>query len=160
MKIGFTGSRHGLTGPQRHTLWRLLSEWLADPAEAHHGDCLGADAAFHDLIRELWPSCHVCVHPPANTSLRAYKHGDFVMTPKPYLERDRAIVEAVTVLIACPSTDAPARHSGTWYTYNYAKQRDWPRILIRPNGFALAIGCASVDGTILGKPAFQDGGGT
>jgi hypothetical protein len=50
--IGFTGTRHGMTPAQRHAVSQLIAELAAGAAfTAHHGDCVGADAEFHDLCR-------------------------------------------------------------------------------------------------------------
>ena len=48
MKIGYTGSRAGMSKDQLEAVETLLAS-LADVEEVHHGDCLGGDAEF-DLI--------------------------------------------------------------------------------------------------------------
>lgn len=60
--IGFTGTRKGMSSPQEDTLCNLLSLLSGFIAVAHHGDCLGADAEFHELCRETGLKIHV--HPP------------------------------------------------------------------------------------------------
>jgi hypothetical protein len=48
--IGFTGTRYGMTPDQRSAIARLIAETAGpEPFFAHHGDCIGADAEFHEL---------------------------------------------------------------------------------------------------------------
>ena len=51
-----------MSSPQEDTLCNLLSLLSGFIAVAHHGDCLGADAEFHELCRETGLKIHV--HPP------------------------------------------------------------------------------------------------
>ena len=88
MKIGFTGTRHGMTEAQRGSLRSLLG----DAGEFHHGDCIGADAQAHDIARDL--GLEVVVHPPKVDTMRAWKTSDSdrIREPKPFLARNRDIV--------------------------------------------------------------------
>jgi hypothetical protein len=52
MKIGFTGSRLGMTSQQKDVITRL-EIFTTKVLEAHHGDCPGSDADFHHFIREI-----------------------------------------------------------------------------------------------------------
>jgi hypothetical protein len=45
LRIGFTGTRQGMTKRQRNALRDLLA--------AHHGDAVGVDAEAHDIAIEL-----------------------------------------------------------------------------------------------------------
>lgn len=51
MKIGFTGTRQGMTPAQR----LKATHWLAklSATEFHHGDCMGADAEAHAIALSL-----------------------------------------------------------------------------------------------------------
>ena len=50
--IGFTGTRHGMTPGQRAAVAQLIAELASGVGfTAHHGDCVGAGAEFHDLCR-------------------------------------------------------------------------------------------------------------
>jgi hypothetical protein len=117
--VGFTGSRHGMTEQQRHKVRKIMTKY--DVKEAHHGDCVGADAEFHDLCVSL--GIKIVVHPPSNSSLRAYKDtGSVTVLPtKSYQERNRDIVTSTEFLIACPETETRQPHSGTWYTISHAQ---------------------------------------
>jgi hypothetical protein len=119
--VGFTGSRKGMK-PNQIKACRLI---LERAAEAHHGDCVGADAEFHELCLEL--HVPVIIHPPDNDRHRAFCRDALeVLPPKPYLERNMDIVDASEVLVAAPKErDRPVslRGQGTWWTIGYANRR-------------------------------------
>jgi len=55
------------------------------------------------------------------------------MSAKPYHDRNRDIVDACDVLIATP--DGPQRrHSGTWYTIDYARANRVAVVVCLPDG--------------------------
>lgn len=139
--VGFTGTRKGLTNPQVITLGAVLSRLLPrlcpprqtreQTIEFHDGDCTGADAQAAAIAALLGYT--IITHPPTASGLRAYHPAHETRPAKPYLERDRAIVNTTAVLIGCP--DGPARpHSGTWYTINYARELFCPTVVIMPDG--------------------------
>jgi len=119
MIVGFTGSREGMSEHQRTEVRRLLSS-LVSVTEFHHGDCVGSDAQAHDIAVSM--AIPVIIHPPVKDTARAYCAG-WVLDPLPYLERDRAIVDVCTVLIATPLGEEAANfRSGTWTTVRYARK--------------------------------------
>lgn len=116
--VGMSGSRYGITTDAKKKLDKLLTKY--DITEAHHGDCIGADAQFHNEC-EL-RNIYTVVHPPDNTTLRAYCKGDKILKPKPYLVRNQDIVNASDFIFAFPSTKVEVVRSGTWSTIRYAKK--------------------------------------
>lgn len=118
MNVGFTGSRRGMTEKQYSSLAALLRRLR--PATFHHGDCVGADAEAHQLAAGLGAELHV--HPPVDPRLRAWCQADVLYPPAPYLTRDRQIVDAAQLLVACPAGPEVVR-SGTWATIRYARGR-------------------------------------
>lgn len=119
--IGFTGTRKGLTDFQAMRLATLLDELGQDAVEVHHGDCVGADAEFHEVADN---HCFdITIHPPDDDSRRAFCTSSEVREPKPYLKRNRDIVDETTILIACPWSTAESQRSGTWSTIRYARQK-------------------------------------
>lgn len=126
---GFTGTREGITSFQRGNLMQLLA--AAVPVELHHGDCKGADAEAHSMADGLL--IPVIIHPPVKDDYRAFCWSHDIREPKPYLDRDRDIVEETSYLIACPKQDTP-RSGGTWYTVDYAIRTGKPVYLLYPDG--------------------------
>ena len=118
MKVGFTGTRYGFSKAVEDSIADFLSTF-DDLEEVHHGDCIGSDAMFHDLVRERFPHVKVVVHPPLIPRLRAFKPGDEVHPPRHYKERNRDIVDSCDLLIAVYHKRYPSR--GTHYTASYAK---------------------------------------
>ena len=130
MKIGFTGSRHGMTDIQRVALRSLLDGMSG---EFHHGDCLGADYQAATIAKSM--GFRIVSHPPADQTLRAFYPSDEERPPKPYLERNRAIVDETEMLIGTPKEEDEVLRSGTWATLRYAKKLDRPWWRITPDGF-------------------------
>src|SRR5258708_38911504 len=121
MKVGFTGTQRGLTERQRVMLGLYLAGLEGACEEFHHGDCIGADAEAHELVRRY--NVPVVIHPPDNSSKRAFCSDYHAAMPlSPYLARNRDIVDAVDLMIACPS-GIEVRRSGTWATVRYARQK-------------------------------------
>lgn len=147
MKIGFTGTRTGMTAPQWAALRSLLVRLTdAHPGvEFHHGDCVGADDEAATLANTLAAVATIVSHPPIVTDYRAYNPwADRVERPADYHARNRAIVAATDVLIACPMEMANAKRGGTWYTHDFAEKQGKPVWVVWP------------DGTVSEPPAAQE----
>ena len=135
--VGFTGTQRGLTAPQLQSLRALLRMPVrfraADDVPFRHGDCVGADAEAHAAAVEFgYP---VIVHPPSDPRKRAFcSPAHRVEEPEEYLKRNRRIVDASRILIACPRRPVEEVRSGTWATIRYARQVGVPTILVMPNG--------------------------
>jgi hypothetical protein len=128
--IGFTGTREGMTDEQKATVSRLLTE--LEPKHARHGDCVGSDADFHALVRET--KAKVIIHPPDKDADRAGCIGDQILPEKPYLTRNRDIVDNCTVLIATPDGAQEKQRSGTWSTIRYGRKVGRRVIVVAPDG--------------------------
>jgi hypothetical protein len=128
--LGFTGTQQGLTEPQIHLLVDALLRYA--PREVHHGDCIGADAQFHDLVRKLLPLARVVIHPPTIAAKRAFCEGDEERASLAYLTRNRAIVRESQGLIAAPAEREEKRRSGSWATVREARKQNRPLLLILP----------------------------
>lgn len=139
MKVGFTGTQEGMTKQQRNSLLWLLDDVLEKPyTEAHHGDCIGADAEFHEIMCDL-TNAKIHIHPPSNKSKRAFKRlfrneGDVMHPEKPYLQRNHDIVDAVDVMIATPKEKNEQMRSGTWETIRYSWETHKRIFIIEPDG--------------------------
>jgi hypothetical protein len=133
MKVGFTGTQQHLSTAQFDLLAAVLTE-LTEMTEAHHGDCCGGDLTFHVIIQESFPDVEIHIHPPEIENKRAFCVSNFVYEHKPYLERNRDIVDACDVLIACPKTLKEELRSGTWATVRYARKVGKPVAILWNNG--------------------------
>lgn len=130
--VGFTGTRRGLTHQQRETLVKMLERV---PFTAYHGDCLGADAEFHWLVRQHCPDAKIETLPGDQPDMRANCEADFVHDPQPMLVRNAAIVALSDIMIACPAQRKELkRGSGTWATIRLAKKSRKPLFIIWPDG--------------------------
>jgi hypothetical protein len=132
MKVGFTGTREGMTQYQKEQF--ALKIYELGCTEFHHGDCKGADEDAHNIIRRIFPHIKIVVHPPKSTYLRAYCVGDETRKQYEYLVRDRNIVDETDYLIGTPLTDTPQFKSGTWYTIHYSESLKKPQFIIKRNG--------------------------
>lgn len=80
MIVGFSGTRFGMTDYQKRNVKELLLELL--PEEVHHGDCVGADSEFHDIVREVLPNCRIVIRPGPDGPNRAWRDGDLLVPEK------------------------------------------------------------------------------
>ena len=133
MKTGFTGTQKEPTLAQVQKLNDLLKELAT---ELHHGCCIGADTWAHGLAHEL--NIPIIGHPPINLSKKAELDYDHqfkeLWHEKPYLDRNRDIVEQTKIMIAMPKGYAEERRSGTWYTVRHARALKRKIYIIRPDG--------------------------
>lgn len=138
MKIGFTGTRKGMTARQFYWLWHVLTRvpmLSSDPLmEVHHGGCVGSDDEFHFLMAERFGSVRIVLHPPVDKRQQADCPSDEVREPKPFLERDHNIVDETNPLIATPKGMTEELRSGTWATIRYARKQGKQVIIIYPDG--------------------------
>ena len=140
MRIGFTGTRRGMTQWQMQQLEKVLA-WLTISAamqgetrQFHHGGAVGADTQADGIAFAY--CCGVTVHPcpgvVASWIIRgvAQFNGHDVEMEEVFdpLVRNRHIVYAVDVLIAAPFGDVEVARSGTWATIRYAQLRGIPVI--------------------------------
>lgn len=122
-RVGFTGTRRGMSEAQRRQLVAVLCQLYArrlPMAEFHHGDGDGADQEAAALaVGEVGvPETGVIKHPPK------------AFTAKELLARNREIVDCVSVLVAAPLHDKEELRSGTWATVRYARAKGIPVVML------------------------------
>lgn len=126
MTIGFTGTRSGMSKNQAKEIIEFFQ--LHDNIDiVHHGVCIGADADFHNIVRNIAPHINIMGHPGRSKHAidghrpeRANVFPDVSLKEKEYLERNREIVKSCDMLLACPYN--LNGQGGTWYTINYARK--------------------------------------
>lgn len=128
MKVGFTGTRRGMTQHQKEQF--VLKMLELNPVEFHHGDCKGADADAHDIVREFFPEIYIVIHPPILTQTQAFKKGDEHRWPGSYIQRDKAIVDSTDYLIGAPLDNVEQIRSGSWTTIRYARKTGKPYMVL------------------------------
>lgn len=136
LEIGFTGTQFGMTEHQIRAVKTLVER--LQPIKWHHGDCIGADAQSHDIVREVATQTRrkieIAIHPPEDDRKRAFKKGDELRSVAEYLERNRDIVDETSILIATPKSIREELRSGTWYTIRYARREKKGLIIVYPTG--------------------------
>lgn len=131
MIVGFTGSRKGMTDEQKQTVRSYLQN--LSPLGTVHGDCVGADADFHDIVQSL--GILIKLRPCNLENQRAFCQGaETVFSPLPPLERNIYIIYDADVMIACPDGFKEKRRSGTWSTIRKAKTSGKKLIVVWPDG--------------------------
>lgn len=135
MKLGFIGSRNGMTADQRSQLWSYLDRNRF--TEFHHGACVGADDDASDIVYcQQKTTQKIIAHPPTVKTLvsqRAIDVSDEVREPFDYLIRNRHIVDSCDLLLATPAGPEEQR-SGTWATIRYARKTQRPIVIFWPDG--------------------------
>jgi hypothetical protein len=129
MRVGFTGTRHGMSAAQLDQLGFVLGLLMMSsprPIMFDHGDGPGVDGR---------PSAD------AQAAQLAERYG-FVPAPHPVeqaenetwasaaLRRDRVIAATCDVLVAAPRRDAEEVRSGTWATVRYAREAGKPVVML------------------------------
>lgn len=137
LRIGFTGPQEGMTNAQVIAVHMLLGDLkTAGAMYANHGLCVGSDVQFHEMARALgytivgWPG----VTNTGQVYQRASVICDDIMPVKFFLDRNRDIVMASSVLLATPSRKREEVRSGTWATIRHARKVKLPLCLIWPDG--------------------------
>ena len=132
MILTFTGTRHGMTFLQRVQVAGLIAE--LKPEIVNHGDCVGADAEFHELVRLRLPDTKIVIWPGPDGPFRAHKKGDEIKPEMTHLARNRAMVDAASVVVGTPYEMERQERGGTWYTIGYARKKKRDRYVVWPGG--------------------------
>lgn len=133
IRVGFTGTQRGITRVQTTRLELLLVQLIAsDGGLFRHGDCIGADEMAHRAAKSI--RYRVCIHPPEDPKKRAWCVGDEIWPEKPYLTRNRDIVDNCDRMISLPGEATEQMRSGTWYTIRYARKMNRMTYIIYPDG--------------------------
>jgi hypothetical protein len=134
MRVGFTGTRHGMTASQLERVQELLGRWR--PTELHHGSCIGADSQVHRVALAL--GIPIESHPANNVKfeMRATLPGARTVHPaRTARERNTDIVEQSDVLIATPGVRGYSREvGGTWMTIRIAAALRRPCYFVTSEG--------------------------
>ena len=136
IKIGFTGTRHGVNEIQKEEFLKLISH--KDFNEFHHGICVGSDEETDNIVNNYREKnkkeIKIVGHPPKYKKFMSSNcNCDVLMKPYDYLERNHNIVDACEILVATPDTKEKLR-SGTWSTIRYARKKGKRIYIIYPSG--------------------------
>ncbi len=131
LKIGFTGTRHGMNDIQKEKLKKIIN--AKKFSEFHHGMCIGSDEQAHHIISNKNKNIKIVGHPPTFKGSMIDPGCHILMKQFEYLIRNHNIVDATDVLIATPDTKEKTR-SGTWSTVRYAKKKNKKIYVIHKNG--------------------------
>ena len=131
LTVCFSGTRQGLQSIQYQQLKaRLL---FLPISHAIHGDCVGADAEYHGLIRETCPGAEISTY-LVKGSFCAGMKADHSHLRTGHLSRNKEMVRLSNLLISCPPTQEAQDRGGTWFTTRFADKINVPLIIILPNG--------------------------
>lgn len=129
MRLGFTGTREGMTISQKTMLASFMGMWMMNQEieSVHHGTCVGADDEFHKLCMWFGLRDRIILHLPEDSSLSVTQHlldvpEENIMSPLPYLKRNLKIIDACDFLLAAPPTNEPQKRGGTWFTIRKAQE--------------------------------------
>lgn len=138
MRLGFTGSRYGMTPGQTLKLLDVMGS-ISGVTEMHLGGCVGVDTEVLFLSIEAGFGGAIFIHPATMSPGWDAKH---VAEPMPEvefwrydakhpLERNKDIVNACDLLIAMPAS-MTKRTGGTWRTIALAEDTLTPHLIIPP----------------------------
>lgn len=132
VKVGFTGTRRGMTASQWASFTALIRKFCQkyERVEFHHGQCIGADEEAASIAKEL--GCWIVSHPPTNQKAMSDFAFDESRAPRPYLQRNHGIVDEADVMLAAPGEIEEQLRSGTWATIRYARRSGKPAEILYP----------------------------
>lgn len=131
MKIGFTGSRYGMTDDQKMSFKSIIKHC---PITVFcHGDCVGADEQAHSIVNGH-TMAEIHVRPGPGGKHRANCEGDFTYPPSSFLSRNKDIVDESEMMIATPNSFEEQKRSGTWSTIRYTRKKQVTMCIIWPDG--------------------------
>lgn len=150
MRIGLTGTKTGMTAAQKKSVKKILlsfAEMVTSSGKGlvhmqlHHGDCVGADADFHQIGLDIGVP-RIVIHPPVNDKYRAWcdkiESGETIVVLEKeyeYLTRNKHIVDAgLTLMIGTPKGFGEELRSGTWHAIRYTKKQKVPLAIVWPDG--------------------------
>lgn len=123
LQLAISGTRYQIPSWQAEGAIALMERLR--PSAVHHGCCTGADEVLGLAACEFGSAPTIVGHPAKGVPFwfRSTKVPcDFLQPELPPLERNKVMVAACHVLIACPSTSDPNARSGTWATIRAAKK--------------------------------------
>lgn len=133
MIVGVSASRNLLPSAQHSTY--LTKIQALGMTHLLHGDCVNGDVELAKIARANIRPLFITCYPPIDESLRAFfPDNDAVHPAQTYFARNRAIVRACDVLVACPPTKDWQPRGGTWMTIDYARKIGRRAIVIAPDG--------------------------
>lgn len=133
LHVGFTGTQLGMTVKQYLALRDLWLPRANQDVTVHLGDCIGADTEAYWLATDELNWYRVG-HIPDNDSKRAFLDYDELREPRPYLERNRDIVDESVRLFATPNEHRDRLRGGTWSTVRHARRLGIPIYIVLPDG--------------------------
>jgi hypothetical protein len=131
-----TGSERGITLQQVNAFIAYLV--AKRPSTFRHGDCIGADATMHGIVRAL--TAIPIIKYPADRVRRAWCTGGREMPPMDPVDRDRLMVYEAGAdghkvrVVALPGQDHEVLRDGTWTTAREGIRRGVPVTIIWPDG--------------------------
>lgn len=122
-KIGFTGTQYGMSASQTNLFIQFCQAHakLGGDLQFHHGQCINADEQAARIAKQFgfW----IVSHPPLDRKKMSAFPADEVRPAKPFLVRNKVIVDESDMMVAAPLTDEEQLRSGTWSTIRYANNQ-------------------------------------
>jgi len=145
VRIGFTGTRTGMTPQQKHRFVELIDSRTRTYSLVYfvHGGAIGADEQADelmiDILHRTYTDLEITVFPASEARWRYWRGMKYgvrhnVMPPEDPLVRNRMIVDRVDQMYATPAEMSEIIRSGTWATIRYTRQADKPLTIIFPDG--------------------------
>jgi hypothetical protein len=128
--MGLIGTLTHMTVSQT-IFFRAAVEYFR-PVEFHFGNEIGCDGHAHIAITHTIRACVIHEHPAFRTWCRAHRYADVHHPPGSVPDRNRAIIDASTVVIVTPKTETYDPESYTWPAVRLAAEKRKPVYVIGP----------------------------
>jgi len=134
MIISFTGTASGMNATQMTNVINLINKQKPKITKCVHGDCVGADTDFHNIVTKLGLGDLIEIHPCTIHNKRGYNHAPKVYDAIGPLDRNKIMVQRAHLVVGTPGTDTEIIRSGTWHSIRYAKKLGRPLLVLYPSG--------------------------
>lgn len=134
MKLGFTGTRKGMTDDQLDTLYAWLMFCKDEVEEVHFGLCRGSDAQFYHMLLAVKPDAYIVGHPCDLIDQQVILPCDELRPVEASIRRNHDIVDEVDTMLATPETFKNVLRSGTYSCLRYAAAVNRDLNIVLPNG--------------------------
>lgn len=133
--VGFTGTKLGMTPPQRAEVLRLLAAARKTGAVWFvFGLCVGADEEAALIAADLGFRLHGFPAFPLGDPRRSLLTVDVLEAIGKPLDRNDEIVAAGDAIIAAPHGSREVQRSGTWATIRRTRKSRKPLSIVSPTG--------------------------
>jgi hypothetical protein len=138
----FTGTRSGMALRQKMVIRQMMTGSalmeIRRVSRFLHGGCIGADAQFHVILKQMGLLSKVEVYPSDIPEFRDDLEAGYgilrIHEPSNPIARNKTMIGRAHSLLAAPREFQEVVRSGTWMTIREARKKGIPVLIVFPDG--------------------------